>query len=72
MPRSHAALAVPLGATAKVDGCAAIYPAVAAIFVAQFFGLSLPADDYVLIFLVSVFATDAMPSREFVTNAQRN
>ena len=49
VPRSYASFAVPLGATTKMDGCAAIYPALAAIFVAQFFGVRpvdhrLPAD----------------------------
>ena len=35
VPRAYAAFAVPLGATTKMDGCAAIYPAIAAIFVAH-------------------------------------
>ena len=35
VPRAYAGFAVPLGATTKMDGCAAIYPALAAIFVAQ-------------------------------------
>ena len=35
VPRSYASFAVPLGATTKMDGCAAIYPAIAAIFVAR-------------------------------------
>lgn len=59
VPRSYAAFAVPLGATTKMDGCAAIYPAVAAIFVAQFFGLTLHASDYALIVLVSVLGSAA-------------
>ena len=37
VPREYAAFAVPLGATTKMDGCAAIYPAISAIFVAQFY-----------------------------------
>jgi Na+/H+-dicarboxylate symporter len=40
VPREYASFAVPLGATTKMDGCAAIYPAISAIFVAQFFGIS--------------------------------
>ena len=49
VPREYASFAVPFGATTKMDGCAAIYPALAAIFVAQFFGVDLgltrlPAD----------------------------
>ncbi len=35
VPREYAAFAVPLGATTKMDGCAAIYPAISAIFVAS-------------------------------------
>ncbi len=59
VPRAYAAFAVPLGATTKMDGCAAIYPAVAAIFVAQFFGVALHASDYLLIAVVSVLGSAA-------------
>lgn len=59
VPRAYAAFAVPLGATTKMDGCAAIYPAVAAIFVAQFFGIALHASDYLLIVVVSVLGSAA-------------
>lgn len=59
VPRSYAAFAVPLAATTKMDGCAAIYPAISAIFVAQYFGLPLGASDYVLIVLVSVLGSAA-------------
>src|SRR5690606_9837281 len=41
VPWGYASFAVPLGATTKMDGCAAIYPAVSAIFVAQFFDVQL-------------------------------
>ncbi|RIQ27379.1 dicarboxylate/amino acid:cation symporter [Jiangella rhizosphaerae] len=57
--RSYASFAVPFGSTTKMDGCAAIYPAVAAIFVAQFFGLDLSVSDYLLIVLVSVVGSAA-------------
>lgn len=59
VPRSYASFAVPLGATTKMDGCAAIYPALAAIFVAQFFHVSLSITDYLLIALVSVVGSAA-------------
>ena len=59
VPRAYASFAVPLGATTKMDGCAAIYPAVAAIFVAQFFGIQLDFTQYLLIALVSVLGSAA-------------
>jgi len=59
VPRGYASFAVPLGATTKMDGCAAIYPAVAAIFVAQFFGIQLDATQYILIAIVSVLGSAA-------------
>lgn len=59
VPRAYASFAVPLGATTKMDGCAAIYPAVAAIFVAQFFGIQLDLGQYLLIVLVSVLGSAA-------------
>lgn len=59
VPRAYAAFAVPLGATTKMDGCAAIYPAVAAIFVAQFYGVPLAISDYLLIVFVSVIGSAA-------------
>ncbi|APT85175.1 sodium:proton antiporter [Corynebacterium aquilae DSM 44791] len=59
VPRAYASFAVPLGATTKMDGCAAIYPAIAAIFVAQFYGLPLGATDYLLIVFVSVIGSAA-------------
>lgn len=52
--REYGSFAVPLGATTKMDGCAAIYPALAAITVAQLFGIQLDLADYLLIAFVSV------------------
>src|SRR3546814_6498056 len=43
----------------KMDGCASIYPALAAIFVAGFYGIPLHAADYALIAFVSVVGSDA-------------
>ncbi|GAA3598996.1 dicarboxylate/amino acid:cation symporter [Klugiella xanthotipulae] len=59
VPREYSAFAVPLGATTKMDGCAAIYPAIAAIFVAQFYGIELSILQYLLIVLVSVVGSAA-------------
>ncbi len=59
VPRGYASFAVPLGATTKMDGCAAIYPAIAAIFVAQFYGIQLDFSQYLLIVLVSVLGSAA-------------
>jgi Na+/H+-dicarboxylate symporter len=59
VPRAYASFAVPLGATTKMDGCAAVYPAVAAIFIAQFFDIELTLVQYLLIVLVSVVGSAA-------------
>ncbi|PLC13158.1 sodium:proton antiporter [Kocuria flava] len=59
VPRAYASFAVPLGATTKMDGCAAVYPAIAALFVAQFYGIDLDVTSYVLIALVSVLGSAA-------------
>jgi Na+/H+-dicarboxylate symporter len=59
VPRAYASFAVPFGATTKMDGCAAIYPAISAIFVAQFFGVHLVLSDYFLIVFVSVIGSAA-------------
>ncbi|GAA3701193.1 dicarboxylate/amino acid:cation symporter [Zhihengliuella alba] len=59
VPAGYASFAVPLGATTKMDGCAAIYPAISAIFVAQFFGVDLSIMQYLLIVLVSVIGSAA-------------
>jgi Na+/H+-dicarboxylate symporter len=59
VPRSYASFAVPLAATTKMDGCASIYPAISAIFVAQLFGIDLSVTDYLLIAFVSVVGSAA-------------
>ncbi|WP_438873705.1 dicarboxylate/amino acid:cation symporter [Streptomyces alkaliterrae] len=59
VPREYASFAVPFGATTKMDGCAAIYPALAAIFVAEIFDVSLGLQDYLLIVFVSVIGSAA-------------
>ncbi|MGJ3647781.1 dicarboxylate/amino acid:cation symporter [Sphingomonas sp. GlSt437] len=57
--RAYAAFAVPFAATTKMDGCAGIYPAAAAIFIAQYYHLPLGVGDYLLILLVSVVGSAA-------------
>src|SRR3712207_8354586 len=59
VPRSYASFAVPLGATTKMDGCAAIYPALAAVFVAQLFGVDLSLTDHLLIALAPLVGSAA-------------
>lgn len=59
VPRAYASFAVPFGSTTKMDGCAAIYPAIAALFVAQFFGIELSAWQYVMIAFVSIVGSAA-------------
>ncbi|ROP43627.1 dicarboxylate/amino acid:cation symporter [Pseudokineococcus lusitanus] len=59
VPREYASFAVPLGATTKMDSCAAIYPALAAITVAQLFDVQLGVWDYLLIAFVSVVGSAA-------------
>lgn len=57
--RGYAAFAIPLASTTKMDGCASIYPAIAAIFVAGFYGIPLGIADYALIAFVSVIGSAA-------------
>lgn len=60
----YAAFAVPLGASIKMDGCGAIYPAISAVFIAQYFHLDLQPAQYIIILLASVlgsFGTAGVP-----------
>lgn len=59
VPSAYAAFAVPVGATTKMDGCAAIYPALSAMFVAQLYNIPLGFGDYALIAAVSVLGSAA-------------
>ncbi|MFF9001126.1 dicarboxylate/amino acid:cation symporter [Streptomyces achromogenes] len=59
VPKEYTSFAVPFGATTKMDGCAAIYPALAAIFIAQIFDVQLSVGDYLLIAFVSVVGSAA-------------
>ena len=62
--KDYAAFAVPLGATIKMDGCGAIYPALAAVFISQYAGIELSLSQYLVIALASVlgsFGTAGVP-----------
>ena len=54
---STAGFVLPLGATINMDGCGGIYPAIAAIFIAQLYGISLDWFDYALITLTATLAS---------------
>ncbi len=67
--KDYAAFAVPLGASIKMDGCGAIYPALAAIFAAQYYGIELSYAQYVAILFASVlgsFGTAGVPGTAVV------
>ncbi|MFD9741333.1 dicarboxylate/amino acid:cation symporter [Umezawaea sp. NPDC059074] len=55
----YASFAVPLGTTTKMDGCAAVYPAIATVFIANLFGVQLGIGQYLLIVAVAVFGAIA-------------
>ncbi|MEU5028209.1 dicarboxylate/amino acid:cation symporter [Streptomyces milbemycinicus] len=59
VPKEYTSFAVPFGATTKMDGCASIYPSIAAIFIAQIFDVHLGVGDYLLIAFVSVIGSAA-------------
>jgi Na+/H+-dicarboxylate symporter len=62
---AYAGFAIPLGANMKMDGCGGIYPAITAIFVANYFGIELSLSHYVIIFITSILgslATAGVPS----------
>src|SRR5690606_30657580 len=67
--RNYAAFAVPLGAAIKMDGCGAIYPALASVFIAQYFGIDLSLPQYLVIAMASVlgsFGTAGVPGTAVV------
>ncbi|WAC46906.1 dicarboxylate/amino acid:cation symporter [Asticcacaulis sp. SL142] len=54
---SYAGFAVPLGANMKMDGCGAIYPAIASIFTANYFGIDLTPAHIVIIYISSILGS---------------
>jgi len=62
--KNYASFAVPLGASIKMDGCGAIYPALCALFISQYTGTPLSADQYLIVLIASVlgsFGTAGVP-----------
>lgn len=55
--KKYAGFVLPLGATINMDGCGGIYPAIAAIFIAQLYGIPLEWMDYLLITLTATLAS---------------
>ncbi|MCJ8302789.1 dicarboxylate/amino acid:cation symporter [Shewanella sp.] len=55
--KRYASFVLPLGATMNMDGCGGIYPAIAAIFIAQIYGISLDMTDYMLIAVTATVAS---------------
>jgi Na+/H+-dicarboxylate symporter len=53
----YAGFALPLGANMKMDGCGAIYPAIASVFIANYYGIVLTQSHYVIIALSSVLGS---------------
>lgn len=51
----YAAFATPLASATKMDGCAAVFPAIGAIFIANISGVSLSVGQYLGIVVVAVF-----------------
>lgn len=67
--KDYASFAVPLGASIKMDGCGAIYPALAAVFISQYMGIELSLNQYLVIMLASVlgsFGTAGVPGTAVV------
>lgn len=67
--KDYSSFAVPLGASIKMDGCGAIYPAVTAMFLAQYYQLDLHMTQYLVILLASVlgsFGTAGVPGTAIV------
>lgn len=55
--KRYSAFVLPLGATMNMDGCGGIYPAIAAIFIAQIYGVTLDMTDYMLIAVTATVAS---------------
>ena len=57
VPDQVASFVAPLGATMKMDGCGAIYPAIVALFTAGLFHIHLGLEQYIIIIATCAIAT---------------
>jgi len=67
--KDYGAFAVPLGASIKMDGCGAIYPALCAVFISQYSGVPMSPEQYVIVLIASVlgsFGTAGVPGTAVV------
>ena len=67
--KDYAAFAVPLGASIKMDGCGAIYPALCAVFISQYMGTPMSPEQYLIVVIASVlgsFGTAGVPGTAVV------
>lgn len=55
--KEYASFVLPLGSTINMDGCGGIYPAIAAIFIANLYGIPLQLTDYLLIAATATVAS---------------
>ena len=55
--KGYRSFVLPLGATMNMDGCGGIYPAIAAIFIAQIYGIDLSTQDYIMIAITATVAS---------------
>lgn len=67
--KDYASFAVPLGASIKMDGCGAIYPALCAVFISQYTGVPMTPEQYLIVLIASVlgsFGTAGVPGTAVV------
>ncbi|MGL4899255.1 MAG: dicarboxylate/amino acid:cation symporter [Shewanella sp.] len=55
--KRYTSFVMPLGATMNMDGCGGIYPAIAAIFIAQIYNIPLDTLDYIMIAVTATVAS---------------
>ena len=55
--KGYASFVANIGSSANMDGCGGIYPAIAAIFIAHLYGISLDYTDYAMISFTAVISS---------------